>query len=30
MQHNMTLNDPWFDYVKNNIKIYEGRCNKKK
>lgn len=28
--HKMTLNTPWFDYVKTGRKIYEGRCNKKK
>jgi ASC-1-like (ASCH) protein len=22
----ITLNDPWFDYVKQGIKKYEGRC----
>lgn len=27
--HHMTLNDPWFNYVKDGTKIYEGRCNKK-
>jgi ASC-1-like (ASCH) protein len=26
-QWNITLNSPWFEYVKNGNKIYEGRCN---
>jgi ASC-1-like (ASCH) protein len=24
---NITLNDPWFDFVKTGEKCYEGRCN---
>lgn len=27
--HHMTLNDPWYEYVKDGLKTYEGRCNKK-
>lgn len=26
MQHQITLNDPWFDLVKTGQKKYEGRC----
>ncbi len=25
--HKITLNSPWFEYVKNGTKKYEGRCN---
>ena len=25
MSHKMSLNDPWFHYVKSNQKLYEGR-----
>ena len=24
--YHITLNDPWFDYVKSGVKKYEGRC----
>ena len=24
--HSLTLNDPWFNLVKEGIKLYEGRC----
>lgn len=24
--HNMSVNEPWFSYIKNGTKKYEGRC----
>ena len=27
MNWNITLNSPWFEYIKNGEKKYEGRCN---
>ena len=24
---NITLNSPWFEYIKEGSKVYEGRCN---